>query len=494
VVAVGFLGSLTESPETAIRPSPRLVASPAPNPSDIPEASEPPARLALAPPLPRLGLRQITDPPAGRILTFGDGYRWLDLTSGNLGPKLRTTVPIRRLEDGSYLCACLDSPWSSTNQITTLRIERFTEDGADLGPTNEVTYEGVRTTVSRNVVSVAPVFTPDGSAVLAGAAMRVPDGSWRFDLGAVPVAGGDLRQVALGTAPAEPEIRTVPPPSVSLTPDGRWVMVSTWIYRGTIRDPLPIERRRWLVPFDGVEFGKPREFDTMTRVPGDETCSVEGFVTDEVYAEVCFPAAAAGPSTPVVRRLDVDHAVLSSRAIDPAPEISANFLIDERVGAIFGWDPDGHRIYRMQGDDGSATTNVVPLGDRRRAGATEPPDRHFLLGSAQTFVLSPDRSLIYALGAAGGGINRAPGSTGIWVFEADTLLLRDHWEPAANYSALGISADGRELYASGMPGVTASGQASRQEVSVTIHDTTTGEFRATAGRLGRNFPITFVED
>lgn len=54
------------------------------------------------------------------------------------------SVPFERLPDGTFLCACIDSPWSPGDQVTTLHVERFEADGRRLGESRSISFSGVR--------------------------------------------------------------------------------------------------------------------------------------------------------------------------------------------------------------------------------------------------------------------------------------------------------------------------------------------------------------
>jgi hypothetical protein len=101
-------------------------------------------------------------------------------------------------------------------------------------------------------------------------------------------------------------------------------------------------------------------------------------------------------------------------------------------------------------------------------------------------VQSPDGTRIYAIGAASGGTPEDPsGSTGVFVFDAATLALVTHWDPVADLVSLAISADGRYLYATGLPGVDAAGRRElAQGASVIVLDVADGAVRRIAGQLG----------
>lgn len=456
-----------------------------------PRPSAEPRRLATA--MPQLVVEDPTRPPSGRVLTLTDGYRWLDLASGSFGDLLPMSMPTERLPDGTFLCACLDAPWSPGDQVMTLRVARLDADGRRLGESGSISFRGVRDgPPSSNVVSVGRTFSDAGDALFAAAAARTASGAWTFELATLPVESGRAERLALGEIGGEPEIRYVAPPLVSVSYDGRYIVVAATIQRGSFRNPQPLERAHWLVR---LEKGSPAAAEPYELPPppaGHERCIAEGFVDTRVYADVCSAVdPESGALVPTVRRVGIDGRIISEVPLSPRPMISANVLVDRTTRSIYAWDPDGHTAYVVDGRTGELVSGGVPAGVLASVGAVNPPDRHFLLNSTQSFVLSPDRSRLYALGAAGGAIDRGPSSTGIWAFDAETLDWIDRWAPVTNYAALGISDDGRRLFASGLSGVTAEGLPSAAEASVTVHDADDGEVIVVAGRLGENFTVRF---
>jgi DNA-binding beta-propeller fold protein YncE len=119
--------------------------------------------------------------------------------------------------------------------------------------------------------------------------------------------------------------------------------------------------------------------------------------------------------------------------------------------------------------------------------------------AAKTFLtagiaLSPDGSLVYALGINGTqSTSGEVGSLGVFVFEANSLAMLGHWEPVADFVSLAVSQDGRFVYAAGMPGLDARGLETGQASSITVFDAKSGSVRLLAGNLGQStitFPTT----
>ena len=92
-----------------------------------------------------------------------------------------------------------------------------------------------------------------------------------------------------------------------------------------------------------------------------------------------------------------------------------------------------------------------------------------------------------------GGAGREPsGSTGVFVFDASTLAPLGTWQPTADYVSVAVSADGRFVYAAGLPGLDASGnRRTNQQASITVFDTFDGSVRLIAGKLGSEM-LSFI--
>jgi hypothetical protein len=175
-------------------------------------------------------------------------------------------------------------------------------------------------------------------------------------------------------------------------------------------------------------------------------------------------------------------------------------LLDVMNGVAYAWN--GHALLAadlLRGDWRSADS---PSGDRDNPGAIViegerpqpgPPTTWSDGRSAadgpreRTLVGSPDGRLLYAIGTGSD-----PGSSsGIWVYDAQTLQPIERWPALASYESVTLFEDGRWLAAVGRPGVTATGGPAEWGTSITIHDTTTGRPVLRIGDLQTDEDVTF---
>ena len=131
-----------------------------------------------------------------------------------------------------------------------------------------------------------------------------------------------------------------------------------------------------------------------------------------------------------------------------------------RVGdSLFLWGPSARTLARIDLQTGKVETATAPsaaVGDDLFGGLAglgrdfgrwlAPP------AVAKSYldpgiVASADGSRIYAIGVVGESDSTPGGSTGVFAFDASTLELLGHWQPTADFTSIGLSADGEFLYA-----------------------------------------------
>ena len=159
---------------------------------------------------------------------------------------------------------------------------------------------------------------------------------------------------------------------------------------------------------------------------------------------------------------------------------------------LFVWNPVSATLTRVDLASGGTATGQGALPTAAARGplaafgdwlAPTVAAKSFLRGGV---LVSPDGSRIYAIGVNAEATGpEAGGSTGVFVFEADTLANAGHWDPTADFVSLALSRDGRFVYAAGLPGVDAAGQGNGKfSASITVFDAHDGSVRLIAGLLG----------
>ena len=184
-----------------------------------------------------------------------------------------------------------------------------------------------------------------------------------------------------------------------------------------------------------------------------------------------------------MRRLTADGRSLGDLPIG-GPELPGGTpvtIVDRTRRAVYLWDPMRHFVSRVDIDDGRAHEGAVPEsmlpGDRERSNGG-------VIGIDPGLVASPDGTRLFALGLTSGP-GEMGASTGVWVFDADSLELLDHWAPRALLTSLAASADGRFVYAAGAAGHDAAGIPNpRWTASVTVYNAVTGSIEVLYGAIG----------
>ena len=198
-----------------------------------------------------------------------------------------------------------------------------------------------------------------------------------------------------------------------------------------------------------------------------------------------------GAAATVVRRLRADNSLLGDVHVSGGEGIETDPTAVSADGStLFVWDPDSATLTRVDlatgqksAGKGVATADPGPLAALGNWLAPSAAAKSWLRGA---LAISADGSRVYAIGVRGG--TDAPsfsGSSGVFAFDATTLEPLGTWQPTADFISVAVSADGRFVYASGLPSVDARGESELgQQASITVFDTTDGSVRLIAGHLG----------
>jgi hypothetical protein len=255
----------------------------------------------------------------------------------------------------------------------------------------------------------------------------------------------------------------------------------------------------------GSALGRPVAVDAIVdALPDGPTgsCSWIAFAGPGIVAEGCRTSTSDRGTAFEIRRFDLRGRALgriSAGQLQPDPN---TVLVDTVAGVAYAWDPVGHTLFaadlvgggwRSAGPPPDAGDNPADIrleADRPSIGpsttwsdgrsATAMPLDRALAGS-------PDGRLLFAIGAG----SKPGSSSGIWVFDTQTLRLLERWPALAAYGSVTLFEGGRWLAAIGRPGVTAAGGPADWGTTMTIHDTSSGRPVLRIGDLHTDATVTF---
>ena len=508
---VGFIavGVILGTAFDEAKPTGPAVAAPVPVASATagPTSRPTPSRSPRPSPLPRIEIigGRI---PTERRLVYADGLELLDLSTGTLTRLQRSYEDLVFPADGNqFVCACLDRGTSPD-----LRFARFDEAGQDAGKSDLAALDGATAVADMTEgFNVVAAFDRPGDRLFVMTAVRRPP-VWSVELIAIDAATGDVTDRAiLDTFPVggdEPSSSPTPSPTRRLDgtpPDG----VYLWAESVTVSTDASAlmaavswskvssgnwtnNRSEWMVPMSDGSIGKPIKLAADVALETSSWCfNRPSFVDADLLVAVCGTSNdAAGTTDFFVRRLTSAGESLGNVPIPAArPGNQVPTATFDRPGRrMFIWDMAGHELVRVGVDDGKIDRSAVSLSmlphDRRAI------DGRGYFGADPGVVVSPDGRRVYALGM-GRGSGDAGSSTGVWVFNAATLELVDHWEARALLSSLAVSDDGAFIYAIGAAGRDTQGNESTWPASLTVYDAATGEIQVLYGAIGEGQWLAF---
>ncbi len=475
-----------------------LVARFTPDPEPVPavESARPTATVAqveaVATQLPQQEWFSGPDVPHWDDLLVEAGQvRWLRLGR----PRLTAEALARPGHDlllqaagGGTVCLCWQAPAAASSDPGTLDFVRTDDDRREVSRTpvliNEIPHAG--RVNGPEQAALEP--SPDGQFAYLARAER-SETAWRLSVNVI-----DLRAPAILDAVEILSVPQIDPsewvvadrPLLRIAPDGRHALVLWSAVAVEANGRAPLERHAWIIDLDGPTLGRVVPADAVAGVGGDGpggACLWTAIVAPDIVVRGC--RATTGSTTPFeIHRFDLDGGDRGSIVIDPSrPALDAP-LLDVTAGLAYGWDPLDNTLLAVDLVRGGWRTSPPSTGrdnpgavliehDRPAPGpttfwsdgraATDPAVERTLVGS-------PEGRLLFAIGT--GSVTDA--SSGIHVFDAETLRLLERWPARASYRSVTVFGSGRWLAALGRPGVTASGGPADWSASVTIHDTISG--------------------
>jgi len=226
------------------------------------------------------------------------------------------------------------------------------------------------------------------------------------------------------------------------------------------------------------------------------------FVGNDRLATICSeqdPSNASSSAGWVARLFDLDGRLTGTIVLPSSGEYGyVEPLVDVAHGRVFLWDQIGLQVVRLDVTDGSILTSTFDpaasgSGAAPAAGGSRPwwHDAESALQQSPYTMLagSLDGGRLFATGFQPRGDSDFYGerSLGVFVVDAASLALLQHWAPVANDSSLTVLSDGR-IAVSGQPGMNATGDQAPWQGSVTIRDIADGSVVARYGRISPDMP------
>lgn len=484
--------------------------SPGPSGPETPPATQD----AEATTLPKLLVQgDLPKPTQVLVSTVSGDFALVDLAEGARGAPITGAAygsQLRARADGTMVCLCLKQSDVVGENPTRVEVtlERFDPAGAPTStiPIRSFSGEPDPRDVGRFIperpvhVLTAVGFSAGGRYGFVGWSARAHP-VWHSGLLVVDLQSGavvselDLPDVSTGEGEAR-QVVNAPRVIGSTAADGLLVGRSGYGWSPATSESATYTSRveAWRVQFSGGELSDARA------VAGAADCgdaiTLGGGLADGGTWLACMAGASART---VVRRLAGDGSSLGDISVVGALESFGESLAVSADGtALFAWNAETATLTRIdlatgERHDQSALT-ARGGGDALTAFgrwlAPVAAAKSLLRGA---IVVSPDGTRVYALGVTEGvGGDEFSGSAGVFVFDAASLEPLAIWQPTADFVSIALSADGRFLYAAGMPGVDERGQRKlRQQASITVFDTRDGSQRLIAGELGVDF-LTFA--
>jgi len=510
-LVVAFVAVWLTAPRTD-----RAIVGASPSTSAAPpsaHATAPAASPRTATPLPALVHEGAIPDPAKVLVQANNDFQVADLATGTLAnlPIGRRTVGPKTMlarPGGGWVCICGDNIGSGAGRATGIDLVVESTDRAG-APGPRTTIREVRAESDPDLpIEKQPLLvdtftsaSPDGRVAFVTWTARAGAAGWTAGIEVIDLATAAVLSSRSLTIPEADSVqereKTRPAPRVAVAPAGDAILVYCfWIVEGT-GPTWPAGTDHWSASFDGGEIGTLAPSGTTAADQCQEIWT--GLVDSVTYYAVCMLPSG---------QLAVDRTGVDGKPLDRTelPGTDGGLFLSTVVrqdDRLFIWDPVKAMLTRFDlrsatVKSGTATAATPPatgvdalaaLG--RQLGWWMAPAVVAKVYLEPGMVASPDGTRIYALGVDPPNGEDA-GSTGIFVFDAESLEQASHWAPTADFASLAISPDGLHVYAAGQPGVDAAGNVSADEASITVYATADGSIDLIAGRLGTT-PLYFTD-
>lgn len=480
--------------------------SPSPSDGSTPRATE----AAQPSPLPKLLANGDAPSPSEVLVRTEQGdFAIVNLAEGSIGRPLtgaRRGSEVQVRADGSLMCLCRSESGNVDGSPTTVsvRLDHFWPDGTDISSREIAAFDGAPDPRDEGTfipdqpphVLTAMGFSDGGRFGFVGWSVRAHP-VWKSGLLVVDLQSGEIvsrRDLPDMTTGDEDSRRVLDAPRVVGSAGADALVIGRSWYEFT---PPDSDRAIYTNDVDAfrASFTGGILGDAVA-VPGMAGCGdvirFGGALPDGGTWVGC---TRGGAFQTIVRRVAGDGEILPDVRVAGEEGIEGDATALRRDGsALFAWDPASATLTRIDPASGETTTGKGltaraeggPLAALGRWLAPVAAAKSFLRSSV---IVSPDGSRVYAIGVKAGVDDREiSGSAGVFVFDPTSLELIEIYQPTADFVSLAIGADGRFIYAAGMPGIDALGRRRPdQGASITAFDTADGTVRVIAGQLGVGF-------
>ena len=514
-VAGGWFGRLGQAATAAITltvvaalvavvlTQPRNEPGKSPEPSTGRPSASP--RAGQATPLPKLLVTGDEPNPAVVAMRRERGdFTRVDLSTGSVNGPLTgksSASDLRVNADGSMVCLCVQESGSIGGMPTNISVllERYDPRGKLQSSTTIDELAGEPDPRDASIfVAERPAhvlasvrFSDDGRWGYVGWSFRAHP-VWHSGVAVVDLSSGaivgslDLPDATDG----EGDTRRVTdaPRVVGAIRSGAVLVARAWYAWTPPASQAPsytFENDVFTASFDGGRLGDPKLVPTASDCPGSVVRA--GPLPEGAFWLAC----SSGSQATTVRRLGADNSLLGDVRVPGTGGVDTDPTAVSADGSkLYVWDPSTAELTRVDLTSGEktkgkgvATAVAGPLTALGNWLAPAASAKSWLRGA---LAISPDGTRVYAIGIRQGSAERElAGSSGVFVFDASTLDPIAVWQPTADYISVAVSADGRLVYAAGLPGVDAAGGIRlAQQASITVFDATDGSIRLIAGQLG----------
>ncbi|HXI46788.1 MAG TPA: hypothetical protein VNH13_10840, partial [Candidatus Acidoferrales bacterium] len=429
------------------------------------------------------------DEPMGVIPVIVGGLGWLDPARGTLQRAALSELGqwLFALPEGGTACACFDV---ANDGGSSLHLYLFDRTG---------TLHGARTVPDWTPPGTAEVIEdavlePDGSGVIAAVAVQGPD-TWRLKLADLAFGSSDVD----ATTTANLDLASFPDQrrltmGLALSPDGNHLRITVRQFAGGFGEPSSVALA-WVAERESGTWTAPRAVTHPGFGGRTLACGDAAWATNTDYVSLCLsPTPDDNGMLPSFLEIDRGDRLDDVELGEIAFQEPNGWLVDASHGVVYGWAAMSHQLLRVDVASGVLNRRSVvlvdgPTGSRRNAGpeATAPPPGQAPVlwqptsvasqPATRPLVGSPDGTLLYAYGlefatgAVGGG---GPASTGVWVFDAATLAIVGHWQPAITYESIGLAAGGHLLVGVGSASTEERSVFGNHGPALAVHLTTDG--------------------